>query len=256
MLGGGAVRRALRARAVDAQLGFTKDERVGEQVFLDVPHVHPARRCLLTGSSGPGHIGVYLMSPCRTPLIFWACFMVLGCSTSVGARAVPSPLVHDCETSQIPRERSGAAGGARPAPAYSAERARVSTFDCVSALADKTEQSLRAWKSGGPSGAAWNITGAPLLCRLELEAPCAGTVQLRLRGNHVRLHESMWAVKVGNNAIEVAVAPALWEGAVQSGSFSFDLLPVSVGDLLLCTDDEGLTYPFADAFVAGLASGE
>src|SRR5450631_89218 len=71
---------------------------------------------------------------------------------------------------------------------------RVVSFDCFSNKEGKRDASMRAWNAGGPSGAVWNIDGAPLVCKVTLDAPCGGSTELLLFGNRTALGKAVFNV--------------------------------------------------------------
>ena len=133
---------------------------------------------------------------------------------------------------------------------------RVVSFDCFSNKEGKRDASMRAWNAGGPSGAVWNIDGAPLVCKVTLDAPCGGSTELLLFGNRTALGKAVFNVTEGRSNAEMAVPTHLWERAEETGKLNFATLLISVGGILVCGDDFTSVYPFADAFIAGIAVGE
>jgi hypothetical protein len=137
-----------------------------------------------------------------------------------------------------------------------AQKARVVFFDCFSKKENKSGTSLRDWNGGGPNGAAWNIDGAPLACRITLDAPCTGSTELQIFGNKCSLGKATFHVIAGTSKTEVEILTRLWERAAESGKLNFATLLISVGGILVCREEHTNIYPFADAFIAGFAAGE
>lgn len=137
-----------------------------------------------------------------------------------------------------------------------AQKARVLSFDCFSKKENKSGTSLRDWNGGGPSGAAWNIDGAPLTCRITLDVPCTGVTELQIYGNRSSLGSAVLRVIEGTSKAEVEIPSHLWERAAESRKFNFATLLISVGGILVCHEDLNDIYPFADTFIAGFTAGE
>ncbi len=137
------------------------------------------------------------------------------------------------------------------------EQVRVEAFDCFSTLEEKRTDSLRGWASGGPDGAAWNVEGAPLRCELKLNAPCAGTVALRVLGNTKPIAKREAVLAADENTLEMRLPSAAWEKALEASAGPYSVLLISISGLLTCSTDSGdERFHFADAFVAGFSGGE
>jgi len=135
-------------------------------------------------------------------------------------------------------------------------KAKVAYFDCFANKDPDQVCSLRNWQGGGPNGAAWNIDGAPLECKLTLEAPCSGTAGVRLFGYKSLL--AKWTLKAaeGTSTTNVEIPSRLWERSAESSPWVYSTLLLSVVGVLVCTEEPATTYPFADAFIAGFTGGE
>jgi hypothetical protein len=136
------------------------------------------------------------------------------------------------------------------------QKAKVVAFDCFSKKENKSGTSLRDWNGGGPSGAAWNIDGAPLTCRITLDSPCTGSTELQIFGNRTSLANTVFRVVEGTSETEVEIPSRLWEQAAESGKLNFATLLISVGGILVCHEDLTNIFPLADAFFAGFTAGE
>lgn len=137
------------------------------------------------------------------------------------------------------------------------EQALVEGFDCFSTLEEKRTESLRAWASGGPDGAAWNVDGAPLRCELRLRAPCAGAVTLRLLGNSKQLAKREAELAAGQNELDLRLPSPAWEKALEASPGPFSALLISISGFVSCSADSGgERLHFADAFLAGFSGGE
>jgi hypothetical protein len=167
--------------------------------------------------------------------------------------AIPTPSASVSAPAVVPVEPVSSARVVAP----KRERAVVEAFDCFSTLEEKRSESLRAWASGGPDGAAWNVEGAPLRCELKLTTPCTGAVTLRVLGNTKRLAQRAAALTVGANTLELALPSPAWEKAVEASPAPYSALLISVSGVVSCsTDDGGAHLAFADAFMAGFSGGE
>jgi hypothetical protein len=174
--------------------------------------------------------------------------------TESGSGAATAPNVASSPSSKaepLNDEHHSVVDAERPAP-----KARVASFDCVSKKENKNGTSLRDWNGGGPSGAAWNIDGAPLACRITLDAPCTGNTELQVFGNKTSLGKAVFLVIQGTSKAAIEIPSRLWERAAESGNLNFGTLLLSVGGILVCHDDPTNIYPFADAFIAGFTGGE
>ena len=199
---------------------------------------------------------------------------VFGCSRAYGPQTVA--VLPSCGTAPRNQSQPGSASAATsmaPFPSSKAEppgnvlpslvdaervaqRVRVVAFDCFSKKENKCDTSLREWNGGGPSGAAWNIDGAPLTCRITLDAPCTGSTELQIFGNQASLANAVFRVIEGTSKTEVEIPSRLWKRAAASGKLNFATLLISVGGILVCDENLANIYPFADAFLAGFAAGE
>ncbi len=190
---------------------------------------------------------------------------VVGCGAHAAAgpavvveRAPPCPVVFSASASVS----ASAAAPVKAAPltvpaAQQRDHVLVEAFDCFSTFEEKRTESLRAWASGGPDGAAWNVEGAPLRCELVLSAPCAGAAALRALGNTKLLAKHQAGLVAGKNTLEVVLPAAAWEKALEASPGPYSVLLISVSGFLSCaTDAGGERFHFVDAFLAGFSGGE
>lgn len=196
----------------------------------------------------------------------WSVLLVLGCGARP-APTLPSTVREPCVDGSA---RPDASASVSVPPSHSAlaplrsvvsgdggERVLPGSFDCFPADADKRTQSLRHWAAGGPEGAAWNVDSSALVCEVSLEAPCGGVVALRVLGGRKQLLERSWSVSNGANRLSFEVRSEAWVPAVEPSAAPYGLLLLSLGGLLSCKDASTTgRYLFADAFLAGFASGE
>jgi len=190
----------------------------------------------------------------RTAVVSRSCYCAPSKQTEPSSGSAKAPSFASSPSSKaepLSNEHPSAVDAERLAP-----RARVVSFNCFSKKEDKSGTSLRDWNGGGPSGAAWNIDGAPLACTITLNAPCTGSTELQVFGNKTSLDKVVFRVTEGTSKTEVEIPSRLWERAAESGNLNFGTLLISVGGILVCDEDLSNIYPFADAFIAGFTGGE
>lgn len=212
------------------------------------------------------------LTPSRYRLVWIgiAALSVMGCFGHHAAAPAPSAERTPCEkgpaqTGQLPQTvvqsttveppETPKASNAQ-APTTSNEDRILTSFDCFSAMEGKRDGSLRAWHSGGPSGAAWNIDGEPIICTLGWESPCNGVVHFELFGNaHAFEKSSSRTLLAGRSQWNIEIAARKWAAAMNSFELAYETLVLAVGGILVCNEDYD-QHPFADAFIMGTASGE
>ncbi len=128
-------------------------------------------------------------------------------------------------------------------------------FDCYSTIETKREESLRQWGGGGPFGAAWNVDGVALICSVQVESPCEGTIHVQLHGNSRLLGRDTREIGQGPSHWDVDVAGEEWTDATTDVGLTYETMVMAIGGVVTCDDGLG-HYPFADAFIAGFSGGE
>jgi hypothetical protein len=131
----------------------------------------------------------------------------------------------------------------------------LTAFDCFSSIEIKRAQSLRHWQGGGPEGAAWNIDTMPIQCSVRVDAPCDGTLHLQLFGNAQPFKRQTRSLRQGSTSLEIEVPAKQWVSAAESWGLAYETLVLAIAGVLVCADGPE-QHRFADAFVAGFASGE
>jgi hypothetical protein len=92
-------------------------------------------------------------------------------------------------------------------------------------------------------------------CSVRIQSPCDGTIHAQLFGNARVFAQQVRAVPAGPTAWDIDVPLKPWTAALSSPKLPFQTLLLAVGGILVCSNASD-QYPFADAFMAGFASGE
>ena len=141
----------------------------------------------------------------------------------------------------------------------------ILSFDCTSTDEMKRGESLRARRSGGPEGAAWNWYGSDLLCTIVLRGTCDGTAKAVLMFRREPVARATAALsRQATVSAEIRVPAKVWERALTHrkdlarllGVYDFLSLDLNVDSW--CTGAARSTPPetWSDSFYGVFSGGE
>jgi len=182
------------------------------------------------------------------------------CATAPSARPAPQPTPKAAQGAQpAPQPARPAPQPTRPATRPSRQAGWIQIFDCSSTDEMKRGESLRAWRSGGPEGAAWNWYGSDLVCRVVVDADCDGKARavLKLGRSRAIVARGSLALARGQAAkLALRVPAKTWQRALERPKKAiYQKLAVAVQVSARCKGG-GPERHWSDSFVGGFSGGE
>ena len=179
------------------------------------------------------------------------------------AACVPSPRAAvPCPPAAAPDRPGAQATGSPVLPAIAAapRAPGVRAFDCQSTEETKSDLFLRAWKGGGPNGAAWNWYDEDLRCTITVESDCDGQASVLLAiGRETPRVGQLELSKQRTTSVTLTVPAKHWQAALETGHdtpYETLLLVARVDGRCDIEDHDVSLLHWSDSFVAGFAGGE
>lgn len=130
---------------------------------------------------------------------------------------------------------------------------RLTSLDCASALKDSSE-SLRLWRGGGPAGAAWNIDGGDLVCRVDV-APSCSNAEVSVVFSAPPAAPVMGRLVESTTRVQAVIPGAAWTSTRFDERAPFETVLIEAHASQYCPDSGEWSFA-TDSFVAGVARGE